>query len=148
MTFCSLTEPDGTRRASSMCPTTSRRSSCLPARPELNPPGRERLAVSPPELALKHRPRKTTTRSSTSHAPLGESSSLNPKRSCHRNARLGSRRSAAMTLSIICPALARLPHRESSGSRHAVMMAPKTEDWQAEQAWRRRDATSLGNFKQ
>ena len=29
--LCSSTGPDGTRRASSTCPTTSRRSSCLPA---------------------------------------------------------------------------------------------------------------------
>jgi hypothetical protein len=33
MPFCSSTGPDGTRRASSTCPATSRRSSCLPVRP-------------------------------------------------------------------------------------------------------------------
>ena len=34
---CCSIAPDGIRRASSTCPKTSRRSSCLRARPELNP---------------------------------------------------------------------------------------------------------------
>ena len=34
---CCSIAPDGTPPASSTCPTTSRRSSCLRARPELNP---------------------------------------------------------------------------------------------------------------
>src|SRR5262249_4413633 len=54
--FCCSIGPDGTRPANSTCPTTSRRSSCLPALGAQ--PGRECLAISSPELALKHRVRK------------------------------------------------------------------------------------------
>ena len=45
-------------------------------------PGRDKLwQYLPPELAPQAPSSKTTTRSSTPHAPLGESSSLNTKRS-------------------------------------------------------------------
>ena len=75
--FCSSTGPDGTPRASSTYPTTSRRSSCLPA-PRSSTRSRtsgNTSARTGPQTPSS----KTTTRSSTPHAPLGESSSLNPK---------------------------------------------------------------------
>src|SRR5580658_6764270 len=96
--FSSSTGPDGTRRASSTCPTTSRRSSCLPA-PGAEP-GRERLAVPPPELALKHRLRKLRRDRRRRMRGLAKAHRSTRNDHLHRKARLGSRRSAAMTLGI------------------------------------------------
>src|ERR1700685_1661024 len=75
MPCCCSTAPDGTPRASSTSPPTSRRSSC-PRGPRSRPSGSisARTGYQPPSS-------KTTTPSSTPHAPRGESSSLSPKRS-------------------------------------------------------------------
>ena len=76
---CSSTGPDGTRRASSTCPATSPRSSCPPGRRSST---RSRTSGSICARIGSQTPcSKTTTQSSTPHAPLGENSSPNPKRS-------------------------------------------------------------------
>src|ERR1700678_4429905 len=95
---CFSTEPDGTSRASSTCPTTSPRSSCrLVRRVE---PGRERLAVSAPELALKHRVRKLRRDRRRRMQSLAKSHRSTRNDHLPRNARLGSRRAVAMTFGI------------------------------------------------
>src|SRR6185312_4980640 len=77
--FCCSTGPDGTPRASSTCPKTSRRSSCLPVRPNST---RSRMSGNIFARTGSQTPcSKTMTRSSTPPAQRGESSSLNPKRS-------------------------------------------------------------------
>src|SRR5271163_2180805 len=63
-------------------------------------PGRERLAVSPPELALKHRLRKLRRDRRRRMRRLAKAHRSTRNDHLHRNARLGSRRSAAMTLGI------------------------------------------------
>src|ERR1700729_2218714 len=64
-------------------------------------PGRERLAVPPPELALKHRLRKLRRDRRRRMRGLAKAHRSTRNDHLHRNARLGSRRSAAMTLGII-----------------------------------------------
>src|SRR5580704_11866304 len=63
-------------------------------------PGRERLAVPPPELALKHRLRKLRRDRRRRMRGLAKAHRSTRNNHLHRNARLGSRRSAAMTLGI------------------------------------------------
>src|SRR5271168_3256445 len=63
-------------------------------------PGRERLAVSPPELALKHRLRKLRRDRRRRMRRVAKAHRPTRNDHLHRNARLGSRRSAAMTLGI------------------------------------------------
>src|ERR1700679_3791859 len=63
-------------------------------------PGRERLAVPPPELALKHRLRKLRRDRRRRMRGLAKPHRSTRNDHLHRNARLGSRRSAAMTLGI------------------------------------------------
>ena len=63
-------------------------------------PGRERLAVPPPELALKHRLRKLRRDRRRRMRGLAKAHRSTRNDHLHRNARLGSRRSAAMTLGI------------------------------------------------
>src|ERR1700678_936654 len=95
---CFSTEPDGTSRASSTCPTTSPRSSCrLVRRVE---PGRERLAVSAPQLALKHRVRKLRRDRRRRMQSLAKSHRSTRNDHLPRNARLGPHRSIAMTFGI------------------------------------------------
>src|SRR5580704_431337 len=60
-------------------------------------PGRERLAVSPPELALKHRLRKLRRDRRRRMRRLAKAHRSTQNDHLHRNARLGSRRSAAMS---------------------------------------------------
>src|ERR1700727_1936051 len=64
-------------------------------------PGRERLAVPPPELALKHRLRKLRRDRRRSMRRLAKAHRSTRNNHLHRNARLGSPRSDAMTLGII-----------------------------------------------
>src|SRR6202162_60533 len=64
-------------------------------------PGRERLAVSPSELALKHRLRKLRHDRRRRIRRLAKAHRSTRNDHVHRNARLGSRRSAAMTLGIL-----------------------------------------------
>src|SRR6202451_2358420 len=64
-------------------------------------PGRERLAVPPPELALKHRLRKLRRDRRRRMRGLAKAHRSTRNDHLHRKARLGSRRSAAMTLGII-----------------------------------------------
>ena len=64
-------------------------------------PSREHLAVSPPELALKHRLRKLRRNRRRRMRRLAKPHRSTRNDHVHRNARLGSRRSAAMTLGII-----------------------------------------------
>src|SRR5580693_3720997 len=64
-------------------------------------PGRERLAVPPPELALKHRLRKLRRDRRRRMRRLAKAHRSTRNDHLHRNARLGSRRSDAMTLGII-----------------------------------------------
>ena len=94
MPCCCSIAPDGIRQASSTCPKTSRRSSCLHAPVQS---GRERLAVSPSELALEHRLRKLQRHHRRRMRRLTETG--RPARTDHlyRNARLGPRRSAVIT---------------------------------------------------
>src|SRR6202167_948813 len=61
-------------------------------------PGRERLAVPPPELALKHRLRKLRRDRRRRMRRLAKAHRSTRNDHLHRNAPLGSRRSAAMTL--------------------------------------------------
>jgi hypothetical protein len=69
----------------------------LPSRaPELKP-GRERLAVPPPELALKRRLRKLRRDRRRRMRRLAKAHRSTQNDHLHRNARLGSRRSAAMS---------------------------------------------------
>src|SRR5580698_4268369 len=63
-------------------------------------PGRERLAVPPPELALKHRLRKLRRDRRRRMRGLAKAHRSTRNDHLHRKARLGSRRSAAMTLGI------------------------------------------------
>jgi hypothetical protein len=85
--FCSSTGPDGTRRASSMCLTTHHAD--LPAFPRPGAePGRERLAVSPPELALKHRLRKLRRDRRRRMRGLAKAHRSTRNNHLHRNARL------------------------------------------------------------
>src|SRR6202789_415301 len=63
-------------------------------------PGRECLAVPPPELALKHRLRKLRRDRRRRMRRLAKAHRSTRNDHVHRNARLGSRRSAAMTLDI------------------------------------------------
>src|SRR5580704_1931669 len=63
-------------------------------------PGRERLAVSAPELALKHRLRKLRRDRRRRMRRLAKPHRSTRNHHLHRNARLGSRRSAAMTVGI------------------------------------------------
>src|SRR5580700_8826470 len=63
-------------------------------------PGRERLAVPPPELALKHRLRKLRRDRRRRMHRLAKAHRSTRNHHLHRNARLGSRRSDAMTLGI------------------------------------------------
>src|SRR3984893_12028852 len=63
-------------------------------------PGRERLAVPPPELALKHRLRKLRRDRRRRMHRLAKAHRSTRNDHLHRNARLGSRRSAAMTIGI------------------------------------------------
>src|SRR5271156_441371 len=63
-------------------------------------PGRERLAISPPELALKHRLRKLRRHRRRRLHRLAKPHRPASNHHLHRNARMGSRRSAAMTLGI------------------------------------------------
>jgi hypothetical protein len=69
MPSCCSTEPDGTPRASSTCPTPSPQSSCLPA--------------------PRAEPGRTTTPSSTPRAPLGETSWPNPRPSHSSECEIG-----------------------------------------------------------
>src|ERR1700729_2339934 len=71
-------------------------------------PGRERLAVPPPELALKHRLRKLRRDRRRRMRRLAKAHRSTRNDHVHRNARLGSRRSAAMTLGI--------RHRQTKGA--------------------------------
>src|ERR1700722_15559208 len=66
-------------------------------------PGRERLAVPPPELALKHRLRKLRRDRRRRMRRLAKAHRSTRNNPLHRNARLGSPRSDAMTLGIIGP---------------------------------------------
>ena len=66
-------------------------------------PGRERLAVSPPKLALKHRLRKPRRDRRCSMRRLAKTHRSTRNHRVHRNARLGSCRSAAMTFGITFP---------------------------------------------
>jgi hypothetical protein len=71
----------------------------LPSRaPELNPV--ENMAVSPPELALEHRLRKLRRNHRRRMRGLAKTHRSTRNDHLHRNARLGARRSTAMTLSI------------------------------------------------
>ena len=64
----------------------------LPAVPRARAePGRERLAVSPPELALKHRVRKLRRHRRRRMRRLAQTHSRPGKDHIHRNARLGPR---------------------------------------------------------
>src|ERR1700723_2738695 len=63
-------------------------------------PGRERLAVPPPELALKHPLRKLPRDRRRRMRRLAKAHRSTRNDHLHRNARLGSPRSAAMTLGI------------------------------------------------
>src|ERR1700693_1666489 len=65
-------------------------------------PGRERLAVSSPELALKHRLRKLRRDRRRRMRGLAKAHRSTRNNHLHRNARLGSRRSDAMTVGISC----------------------------------------------
>ena len=67
-------------------------------------PGREHLAVSPPELALKHRLRKLRRNHRRRMRRLAKTHRSTRNDHLHRNARL-ARRSAAMTLSKIGTAI-------------------------------------------
>jgi hypothetical protein len=72
----------------------------LPSRaPELKP-GRERLAISPPELALQHRVRKLRRHHRRCMRRLAKAHRSTRNDHIHRNARLASRRSLAMTSGI------------------------------------------------
>jgi hypothetical protein len=64
-------------------------------------PGRERLAVSPPELALKHRLRRLRRDRRRRMRRLAKAHRSTRNNHLHRNVRLGSRRSDAMTVGII-----------------------------------------------
>src|SRR5580693_4627676 len=64
-------------------------------------PGRERLAVPPPELALKHRLRKLRRDRRRRMHRLAKAHRSTRNHHLHRNARLGSRRSDAMTLNSV-----------------------------------------------
>src|ERR1700675_4799088 len=64
-------------------------------------PGRERLAVSAPELALKHRLRKLRRDHRRRMRGLAKAHRSTRNNHLHRNARLRSRRSDAMTVGII-----------------------------------------------
>ena len=72
----------------------------LPSRAPGAEPGRERLAVPPPELALKHRLRKLRRDRRRRMRGLAKAHRSTRNDHLHRKARLGSRRSAAMTLGI------------------------------------------------
>src|ERR1700675_4688382 len=63
-------------------------------------PGRERLAVSAPELARKHRLRKLRHYRRRRMGGLAKAHRSTRNNPLHRNARLGSRRSVAMTVGI------------------------------------------------
>ncbi len=104
--------------ASSTCPKTSPRSSCL--RAPRSSTGGERLAVSPPELALKHRLRKLRRHHRRRLRRLAQTH--RPARNHHinRKAPLGSRRSAAVTSGIswrLRRPRAAVPTNEWSGGR-------------------------------
>src|ERR1700693_4676170 len=68
-------------------------------------PGRERLAVSAPELALKHRLRKLPRDRRRRMRGLAKAHRSTRNNHLHRNARLRSRRLDAMTVVIIPKAL-------------------------------------------
>jgi hypothetical protein len=73
----------------------------LPALPRSGAePGRERLAVPPPELALKHRLRKLGRDRRRRMRRLAKAHRSTRNDHLHPNAQLDSRRSAAMTLGI------------------------------------------------
>src|ERR1700731_4412819 len=74
-------------------------------------PGRERLAVPPPELALKHRLRKLRRDRRRRMRRLAKAHRSTRNNHLHRNARLGSPRSDAMTLGIT-PSSAERARRE------------------------------------
>src|SRR5580700_5420153 len=76
-------------------------------------PGRERLAVPPPELALKHRLRKLRRDRRRRMHRLAKAHRSTRNDHLHRNARLGSRRSAAMTL----------------GIRVGLTLSPRLNEW-------------------
>src|SRR6202050_2268312 len=63
-------------------------------------PGRERLAVCSPQLALKHRLRKLRRDRRRRMRGLAKAHRSTRNNHLHRNARLGSRRSDAMTVGI------------------------------------------------
>src|ERR1700722_1563542 len=63
-------------------------------------PGRERLAISPPELALEHRLRRLRRHRRRRMRRLAKAHRPTRNNHLHRIARLGSRRSAVMTFSI------------------------------------------------
>jgi hypothetical protein len=63
-------------------------------------PGRERLAVSSPELALKHRLRKLRRHRRRRLQRVAKAHCRARQNHIHRNARLGSRRSVVMTFGI------------------------------------------------
>src|SRR5665811_1475854 len=63
-------------------------------------PCREHLAISPPELALKHRLRELRRHRRRRLRPMAEADRQARNHHIHRDARLGPRRSAAMTFGI------------------------------------------------
>ena len=83
----------------------------LPSRAPGAQPGRERLAVSAPELALKHRLRKLRRHHRRRLRRLAKAHRSTRNDHLHRNARLGPRRSAAMTFGISLALATRLPLR-------------------------------------
>src|SRR5580692_388861 len=82
-------------------------------------PGRERLAVPPPELALKHRLRKLRRDRRRRMRRLAKAHRSTRNNHLHRNARLGSPRSDAMTLGIMP-----LPRPFDGFVEHAKRVSP------------------------